>query len=221
MKHVVIAAPYRQAFLVTGFGAFHGARRNPTAEILERLERHRGPFARLGIDLRCLLLPVVYSAVGPALEAAALAYRPAAILHLGLAGRRRRISLETRAVNRASPLHLDAAKTLHQQVIAPGAPTVLRATYPARRLEAVLRRAGHDARLSIDAGDYVCNATLYYALHRQLAPTVGFVHVPHVRQRMRPPERRPTVGRLTEAVVTLLMDLARHARGEDAMRFLR
>ncbi len=218
MKHVVIAAPLRQTVLLTGFGAFHGARRNPSAEILERLERHRGVLGRLGIELRCLLLPVVYAAVGPALEAAARDYRPVAILHLGLAGRRRHISLETRAINRGAPLHPDAAKALPPQVISAGAPAVLRTTYPAQRLVAVLRRAGHDARLSIDAGDYVCNATLFHALRQRLAPTIGFVHLPRVHEAMRPPQGRPTVESLTGAVLAVLREMGRHAEGEGAAR---
>ncbi|MCX8254707.1 MAG: pyroglutamyl-peptidase I, partial [Beijerinckiaceae bacterium] len=104
MKDVGTGARLRQTVLVTAFGAFPGARTNPTLAILARLERSRGRLARLGIDLHGLALPVVYDALAPALRTAAAASRPDAVLHLGLAGRRRWLSVETRAVNRAGPL---------------------------------------------------------------------------------------------------------------------
>lgn len=215
MKHVVIAAPFRQTVLVTGFGAFPGARRNPTAMILLELARQRGALARLGIDLRCVLLPVVYAKVGSAIEEAVRDHRPDAILHLGLAARRRHIAIETRALNRAGPLRPDAAGALPRQVLAHGAPQALRSTVPAPRLAAALRHGGHDARLSIDAGDYVCNATLFHTLRHALAPSVGFIHVPRTRRVMASPVTRArapapaTIDSLTRAVLLAVREIAR------------
>ena len=212
MKHVGRGASFRQTVLVTAFGAFPGARSNPTLGILAGLSRQRARLARLGIDLRCLALPVVYDSIEPVLRSAAAEARPDAILHLGLAGRRRRLSIETRAVNRAGPLHPDAARRRPAQVLAPGAPPILRATWPAARLRAALAGAGHDAHLSIDAGDYVCNATLYRSLAADLAPRIGFLHVP------RPPGRRPIAGagrrrpsldEMTGATLELILALTR------------
>ena len=183
MKHVVTGAQVRQTVLVTGFGAFPGARRNPTAALVARLAcRHGSRLARLGIALRCELLPVVY-ADAPLWEAVAR-HRPDAILHLGLAARRPRISIETRAINRAGPLHPDATRQRPAgQVLVPGGPPTLRATYPAARIRAALVRAGLEVRLSSDAGDYVCNATLYRSLRAGAAPCIGFIHVPRARGR--------------------------------------
>ncbi|VVB46339.1 Peptidase C15 pyroglutamyl peptidase I [Beijerinckiaceae bacterium RH AL1] len=204
MKDVGTGARLRQTVLVTAFGAFPGARTNPTLAILARLERSRGRLARLGIDLHGLALPVVYDALAPALRTAAAASRPDAVLHLGLAGRRRWLSVETRAVNRAGPLHPDAAGRRPAQVLAPGGKPVLRATWPSARLRAALARAGHDARLSIDAGDYVCNATLYRSLAAGLAPRVGFLHVPR-------PGGRLTLDAMTEAALALILEMTRAA----------
>ena len=212
MKHVGRGAPFRQTVLVTAFGAFPGARSNPTLGILAGLSRQRVRLARLGIDLRCLALPVVYDSIEPALRAAAETMRPDAILHLGLAGRRRRLSIETRAVNRAGPLHPDAARRRPAQVLVAGAPPILRSTWPAARLRAALAGAGHDAYLSIDAGDYVCNATLYCSLAADLAPRIGFLHVPRPRGRRplaRAGQPRPSLEEMTGATVEIILTLTR------------
>ena len=219
MKHVGTAAPSRQIIVVTGFGAFPGARRTPTLAILAGLERHRARLARLGIDLRCAALPVVYDAVEPALRAAIGNARPDAILHLGLASRRRTITIETRALNRASPLHPDAAHLRPAQVLVRGGSHVLRATTPGPRLRAAL--IGHGARLSIDAGVYVRNATLYRSLASGLAPCVGFIHIPRPRER-RPPamvglqgpggrDTRPSLAAMTDAVLLAVLIVARNS----------
>ena len=47
--------------LVTGFGAFPGAPRNPTQELMARLQRHKARFTRLGVRLETRVLPVVFS----------------------------------------------------------------------------------------------------------------------------------------------------------------
>ena len=219
MKDVVTGAPIRQTILVTGFGAFPDARRNPTLAILAGLARHRPRLARLGIALRCVALPVVYDAIEPALRDAIGAQGVDAILHLGLAGRRRVLTIETRALNRAGPLHPDAARRLPAPTLVRGAPHVLRATYPAARVRAALSRAGHDARSSIDAGDYVCNATLYRSLAACRAPSIGFIHVPRAKERRplaRERDERPSPSAMTSAVLAAVLVVARHRLAVDA-----
>ena len=68
--------------LVTGFGAFPGAPRNPSAEIVRRFARERDVFARLGIEVETRVLPVVFGAAP--VETSGFD----AVLHVGLAGRR-------------------------------------------------------------------------------------------------------------------------------------
>ena len=221
MKHVGTGARFRQTVLVTAFGAFPGARSNPTLAILARLERSRSRLARLGIDLRVMALPVVYDSLEPMLCAVADDIRPDAILHLGLAGRRRWLSIETRAVNRAGPLHPDAARRRPAQILARSGTPILRATWPAPRLHAALVRAGHYARLSIDAGDYVCNATLYRSLAAHLAPRVGFLHVSRPRGRVplaREPQARWTIEAMSEATLAIILEATRAALPRETRR---
>jgi pyroglutamyl-peptidase len=214
MKHVVTAAPTRQCVLVTGFGPFPGARTNPSASILGQLRRHGARLQRLGIALRCVLLPVVHDEIGPSLARAVAVHRPDAILHLGLAGRRSKLSVETRAVNRVGPLHPDARGRLPpSQVLARGAPPSLTATYEAARVLAAIRRQGLAASRSIDAGDYVCNTTLYRSLLAVAAPRIGFLHVPRVQRPDQPKARtrngKPTTEALTRAVMAALLVMGR------------
>ena len=184
----------RRSILVTGFGAFPGSPRNPTERMVQRLQRHSSRLARLGVDLYCAVLPVCYAELQGSLASLSTRYRPDIVLHLGVAGRRRRVSVETRAINRASPLHPDASGRLPAQILMPFSAQILPATYPGRRVLAALLQAGVAAEASRDAGDYVCNATLYQALATRLAPQVGFIHVPRGGRRAgrrRPPPPRP------------------------------
>ena len=80
---------HRRTILVTGFGGFPGSPRNPTERIVVRLQREAARLSRLGVDLRCTVLPVRYAELQPRLQSLAEAHRPDAILHLGVAGPRR------------------------------------------------------------------------------------------------------------------------------------
>jgi pyroglutamyl-peptidase len=216
MKRVDTGTRATITVLVTGFGAFPGAPSNPSAAILGRLARHRSRLSRLGISLETALLPVVYDRIGPLLETTVAAMRPHAILHLGLAGRRRAVSVETRALNRANPLHPDAAgRRTAQSLLADGQP-VFAATYPAHRVLAAIQAAGAPAKRSIDAGDYVCNATLYLTLAGRLASQAGFLHVPKLRNPGQPCRRtvswRPTLEDLTQAVLAAILVVGQTSR---------
>ncbi len=216
MKHVETGTYTPVTVLVTGFGAFPGARSNPTGALLETLVRQQARLLRLGIALRTTRIPVVYGMVAPALQAAVARDRPDAILHLGLASRRRVISIETQAVNRANPLHPDAAGKRSAQVLRPNGPGAWRATYPAARVAAKVRLVWPAVALSRDGGDYVCNATLHESLAERLAPCVGFIHVPRLRDAGQPCRRtrrsRPGMEELTRAVAAAVLVCAREVR---------
>ena len=163
--------------LVTAFGAFPGAPSNPSADIVAELERHwRGRFSRMGVQLVTAILPVVH-AIGPLLDALVAREKPDAVVHLGLAGRRRNVSVETRARNLVTTLKPDARGAFSAQRAHGRGAASLPSTWDAGLLVARLRAAGVDAARSIDAGDYVCNAALWRSLEAGAAPAV-FIHVP-------------------------------------------
>jgi pyroglutamyl-peptidase len=208
----VTAAPLR--ILVTGFDGFPGSPRNPTEKMMAALARDRPRFARLGIRLEVAVLPVVYVQTGRRLAALAGKFRPDAIVHFGVASRRTKLCVETRALNRMSLLHPDAsgARAAGHTIVA-RAPLRLKSTLPCGLIAAALRKAGFDAAVSIDAGHYVCNQTLFLSLSQidasrnlapqNLAPLVGFIHVPPLGM-----NRRLSLDAATRAAATALLALA-------------
>jgi pyroglutamyl-peptidase len=204
--------PRRIRVLVKAFGAFPGAPQNPTGELArELLRRHGGRLARLGIDLEVHLLPVRYAAIAPVLEGLLASGAPEAVLHLGLAGRRKMLSVETRARNRLSPWRPDATHRLPEAArVVAGAPESLAARWPAARVRTAM--AAHvPAALSIDAGDYVCNQTLFLSLWRSRIPA-GFIHVPLPRGRGRGAAGRVSLAAMVEAVASATLVLAKEIR---------
>jgi len=171
----------QKTILVTGFGAFPNAPVNPTQALMGALEAHETRLARSGVRLERRVLPVVFDMVEPTLEALMDEVSPDAVLHFGLARRRRMISIEMRAKNRLNMLHPDAEGRLASSpLVKEQSPFIRRATMPVSHLAAMLKADGFACRLSADAGDYVCNQTFYHslAMAEGTSRKVGFIHVP-------------------------------------------
>lgn len=170
--------------LVTGFGPFPGAPVNQSAQVVQALARVAPDWARRGFVLSTHILPVVFD-VERALAPLVARERPDRILHLGVATRSRVVAIEVAARNRVSCVRPDARGRVA------GAMTLGRG--PARRLPhtsgakaaVAMRRAGAPARVSVDAGAYVCNALYWAALDpgagRGQIPTL-FLHIPPARR---------------------------------------
>lgn len=169
-----------KTLLVTGFGRFPGAPFNPTERILARLDAaFARRLARLGWRLERASLPVVWETLPAELARLERKFKPDAVLHLGLAARRRIVTVEARAHNRRRPLSVDASgRRAPTPRIEPGAPPTRPATICAPRMIAGLRRVAA-AGPSNDAGAYLCNLALWTSLGQgaQGRP-VAFVHVP-------------------------------------------
>jgi pyroglutamyl-peptidase len=179
--------------LVTGFGPFPGAAANPSQAVLRLLARdHARALARAGVDLRLACLPVVHAGAQARLEALRARHKPHAVLHLGLAARRRRLTLEARASNRMSLLAADASGArAGERLLEPGGPAARRTRAPLPHMLADLRGRGLAAALSQDAGAYLCNQTLYASLMGPI-PAAAFLHLP----RPRPSGRRKNKAKL-------------------------
>jgi pyroglutamyl-peptidase len=201
--------------LVTGFSAFPGAPANPSAAIVMRLLRgHARRFRLHGIRLETAVLPVVYDQVTRELEDLVARTQPDAIVHLGLASRRKQVSVETRAVNRLTTLHPDAAKRrAPARAVHAGGLPALRSPLATASLVTLMRRSGVPAQLSIDAGDYVCNQTLYTSLSSGDAPAI-FIHVPRVAGVRRTSNQgsRITLAALTRAIEAATIAIATNVR---------
>ncbi len=169
-----------KSLLVAGFGAFPGHAVNPAQRVAEGFERKKRAFALAGIDVHVAVLPVEHFDLSRRLSRLFAEKSPDAVLLLGVAARRKSLSIETVARNRVSVLRPDAAK--HQawsRFIVHGGPAVLRSPCPAARLAAMARKEGVAAAPSRDAGDYLCNEAFYLAL--LMDRRACFVHLPDWR----------------------------------------
>ena len=169
--------------LITGFGPFPGAPVNPTETLVSRLVRAA---RRRGIRGVGHVFATRYGVVDRELPALITRHHPDVLLMFGLAVRRPQVCIEMYAQNRMSVRSRDAGGFLPTQaVITAGAPAQLRGRAPFARLLAATHAARVNARLSHDAGTYLCNYLYWRALDgaaRAGGPRiVVFVHVPSVR----------------------------------------
>jgi pyroglutamyl-peptidase len=180
--------------LITGFSPFPGAPANPTAALAPRLARAG---RRRGIDCVAHVFATTYAAVDRELPRLIAAHRPDAILMLGLAARRRHVSIEVFARNRMSVWFPDAGGVVPPRAtIAPGTAAATRGRAEFSRLLAAARATRVKTHLSRDAGNYLCNFVYWRALEAAALPDgprrAVFVHVPRVSPNAR---RRADAGR--------------------------
>lgn len=181
--------------LVTGFGPFPGAVRNPSTRLALFLSRSRR--ITRSATVKAAIIPTAYEGLSSALARLLDAEQPDAVLMLGLAGSTPYLRIETRAANQVSSLYPDATRRKTDRMLIAGAPGILPVRAPVRSLLQAARSTGVEARLSNDAGSYICNAALFHALHRTRAKPalpIAFVHIPWPRGRGK--QKPGMVGRL-------------------------
>jgi pyroglutamyl-peptidase len=171
----------KKHLLITGFGPFPGVKINPSARLAEALAAL--PCWRwLGWKVRAAVLPVGYGPMEKALQPL-LEKRPRAVLMFGIAARRKAISIERLARNRASRTQRDQSGKLPKSSALDSGPPILKGRAPMRVLREAMRRRGLPAKLSRDAGPYLCNAAYRLALRETPAGVpVVFVHIPRVKR---------------------------------------
>jgi pyroglutamyl-peptidase len=174
----------RLRILVTGFGPFPGAPVNPTGQLVRALARKPWP----GVTLKAHVFPTRYRSVDRALPRLLKEFKPHALIMFGLATRSRAIRVETLARNRISH-HPDAGGfTRGPCAIDPASRRGLPVRAPAAALLRALQRRGLPARLSRNAGDYLCNYVLWHATcaaaDRSGPKLAAFIHVPPLSARM-------------------------------------
>jgi pyroglutamyl-peptidase len=198
------------AILITGFGPFPGVPHNVSAAIADAV----GHEAR-----RCFPSSHVVTATLPtqwdiAPERAAdliCDLQPSLALHFGVSSQARGFVIETIARNEAD--RVDAAGTLPVvPTLEPFGPDQLPTQLHAGRIKARLDRLGLPARLSRDAGTYLCNAVFYRSVltQRELGGhgRSGFIHIP---TGIKSP--RPGFGPTIRATPACDLDFERAKRG--------
>jgi len=205
--------------LITGFEPFPGAPYNPTQPLVARLARLRRP-ALADVELSSHIFPVTYAAVDRQLPELLGQYRPQALLMFGLAARTSWVRIETRARNAVTMLWPDADHTrVRQGSIAGTADAITFGPHTAKLLQAALA-TGVDARLSRNAGSYLCNYLSWRAIEAvdsSHGPCLAaFIHVPLLDRghASRPKGTdRLTLEELVDAGEAMLMEMVRVTRG--------
>ncbi|HEY4735826.1 MAG TPA: pyroglutamyl-peptidase I, partial [Xanthobacteraceae bacterium] len=171
---------YAMRVVIAGFGPFHGAPSNPSGRLATALACRRRP-AFAGIDITSHVFATAYEAVDRDLPKL-LARKPDVLVIFGLAGRRRHVCIETRARNARSTLFPDVSGWRPDRAAIDPGQRALTGNAPFPRLLNALRRTALPARLSRDAGAYLCNYAYWRALEsvRGGRPLVQFVHIPWV-----------------------------------------
>jgi pyroglutamyl-peptidase len=164
------------------------------------LARRRRP-ALAGIDITSHVFATAYNAVDRDLPKL-LARKPDVLLIFGLAGRRRDVCIETRARNARSILLPDVSGWRPERRTVEGGQDALAGSAPFAHLLSAIRKTRLHARLSRDAGAYLCNYAYWRALQRVRGhrPLVQFVHIPWVSAMPRRGTRKRNALRLSRLI---------------------
>ncbi|MFJ7827939.1 pyroglutamyl-peptidase I [Psychrobacillus sp. NPDC096623] len=164
--------------LLTGFEPFLSFTVNPTMKIVEELD---GTTIG-GYDVTSRVLSVDFAKSGSELIHYLEETKPNAVISLGLAGGRYKITPERIAINVKDGAadnqgHTPLDETIEQN----GEPSYF-STLPIRSMVDELIKEGLPATISNTAGTYLCNNVMYEVLHyaklNNLDMPSGFIHIP-------------------------------------------
>lgn len=171
----------RTTVLLTGFGPYPTVPRNATQWLVPHLAHHA---RRLFPDVHfeAVIVPTAWDEAPGVIADMIASLEPDIALHFGVSGRARGFEFETRAFNATSEIEDHRGLKSKPVKLVRGGADLRMAQFPATDMVARIRRRGISARISRDAGRYLCNAVLYHALHkvRGRGHTIrcGFIHVP-------------------------------------------
>lgn len=168
--------------LITGFGPLPGQPDNPSATLVRGL---RQIFARepSGFELRAVVLKTEYATAWQKLKRELETFEPNIVICFGVAAGETGFRLEQQARNQCSTESPDAAGFIPKDsVIQADGALSHNATLPLTQILESLNHAHIDARLSDDAGDYLCNYTFFHLMAHATAhgspARAGFIHIP-------------------------------------------
>ncbi|MGF6309453.1 pyroglutamyl-peptidase [Bradyrhizobium sp. i1.8.4] len=207
----------RLRILVTGFGSFPGAPFNPTMPLVKRLAGLRRP-AFDNVALTSYIFHVTYAAIDRELPELIAQHRPQALLMFGLAGRSSHLRIESRARNAVTTRFPDAGRQHPRKgSIEGGADARTFGPHSEKLLRAALT-TGIDARLSRDAGSYLCNYLSWRAIEAVNSDhglrLAQFVHVPPLAHdgTAAPGKSSITLEALVDAGEAMLLELVKLTR---------
>lgn len=162
--------------LVTGFPPFPGRPVNPSQDLVQAVQS--GALLLPGLTFHGALLPVEYARVEREIEELLDTVRPDIWLAYGVGGQAVPFRLESRGVNRDDSTTPDNSGEVRRGVaIESSGPGELRTQTDLECLRKLLSASGCPTEISLDAGTYVCNHVLYFAMSLlgRRAPPVEFM----------------------------------------------
>lgn len=162
--------------LVTGFDPFGGQTVNPAWEAVSLLPDTVGDFA-----VTKLLVPTVYGLAAKTALEKAQKIKPDAIVCVGQAGGRAKVTPEVVGINlRDASICDNAGVKPWNEPVVPGGADALFSTLPVHEMVEKAQKKGLPCALSYSAGAFACNDLLYTLLHHYQGTDtqVGFIHVP-------------------------------------------
>jgi pyroglutamyl-peptidase len=180
--------PSKLRIVATGFGPFLDHQRNPSWEVARAFSQ--AVASHFPTD--CERLAVTYAEAQHFVERVGYEEGHLLVVHFGLSGRRDHVALERFAHNCRGETRDETGRDGWPDHVEPGGPLALQTLLPLRSLAAELDARLHEAldlraRVSRDAGEYVCNAIYYRSLlavervrGESLPAEALFVHVPQL-----------------------------------------
>lgn len=181
--------------LISGFLPFGTHTENSSQIIAEKFKS----LQLNGFEFQVVILPVTFCSAFERLKDEIHSFKPDVVICMGLASNRKTICLEKVAVNFMHSKGADNEGVVkNHEVILPKAPAAYFSTLP---LEAMLEiEASFPVKLSLSAGSFVCNETMFRLLDYLKDGQVqsGFIHLPSLKE---------DEGRIFETVINLLQAL--------------
>lgn len=184
--------------ILTGFEPFDGSEVNSSWETAVRV----GQLAPNGVCMETLLLPVSFVRAGKKIREALKEKRPDVLVMLGQRGKGESIYIERIAINMMDASNPDNdGYHPQEQTIVDGGEAAYFSDLPVKTLRDALLHRGIPARVSNNAGLYVCNSTYYNALneiYEQGLPTKAlFIHLPIISEDF-------LIEMLTDAILAII-----------------
>lgn len=172
---------YMKKVLLLGFGPFSKFVENPSQIIVERLKDKKID------DLQIFgkILPVTYSEVEKIIRDEIKNIRPQLVLGIGLAAGRNKITLEKIAINyKFSSTPDNTGKIEKGRKINAKGPDGIFTNLNVEKIVEILNRENIPADISLTAGGYICNLTMYNIMENAKIFNFkgGFVHLPCHRE---------------------------------------
>lgn len=167
-----------KTLLLTGFEPFLSYTINPTMRIVEELNG----IEIGGYRIHGEILSVDFKQAGSQLLGHVEKLQPDAVISLGLAGGRFKITPERIAINVNDGEPDNRGNIPEDEVIQAEGADAYMTTLPVREMVNRLKDAGLPAEISNTAGTYLCNHIMYQSLHyaktqKKQMPS-GFIHIP-------------------------------------------